>query len=83
MATLYVENVPEELYDALRTRAREHRKSISAEVLTLLSENVPTSEELARRKEFLRLSKKLRSRRPPSSGPFRSTEQMVRKDRKR
>jgi plasmid stability protein len=83
MPTLYVENVPEELYEALRMRAREHRKSISAEVLTLLGENVPTANELARRKEFLRLSHKLRARKPVSPGPFHSTEEVVRKDRKR
>ena len=43
MATLYVENVPDELYEALRGLARQHRKSIAAEVLTLLEENVPTA----------------------------------------
>ena len=36
MATLYVENVPDELYEALRKRARRNRKSIAAEVLELL-----------------------------------------------
>ena len=41
MATLYVENIPDELYQALRERARQHRKSIAAEILTLLEENSP------------------------------------------
>ena len=36
MATLYVENVPDDLYEALRQRARSHRKSIAAEVVSLL-----------------------------------------------
>jgi plasmid stability protein len=73
MATLYVENVPDELYDALRRRAREHRKSISSEVLSLLEENVPTAAELARRKAVLKRALQIRSRRPVSSGPFPSS----------
>jgi len=44
MATLYVENISDELYEALRARARRHRKSIAAEVVTLLEENIPTPE---------------------------------------
>ena len=36
MATLYVENVPDEIYKALRKRARANRKSIAAEVISLL-----------------------------------------------
>jgi hypothetical protein len=44
---LFIEN------EALRERARQNRKSIAAEVLTLLEENVPTAKELARRKQLL------------------------------
>jgi plasmid stability protein len=36
MPTLYVENVPNDLYEALRDRARRHRRSIAAEVVSLL-----------------------------------------------
>ncbi len=50
MPTLYVENVPDDVYEALRERARGNRNSISAEVLSLLKQNVPTENELARRK---------------------------------
>ena len=49
MATLYVENVPDELYQALRKRAKQNRKSIAGEVISLLEENVPTPDELKRR----------------------------------
>jgi hypothetical protein len=52
MPTLYVENVPEELYEPLRARAQARRKSISAEVIELIQQNVPTDAELARRKQF-------------------------------
>ena len=83
MPTLYVENVPENLYEALRRRAREHRKSISAEVLALLEENVPTATELARRMDLLRRARRIRARRPAASGPFPSAEQMQREDRNR
>jgi plasmid stability protein len=49
MATLYVENVPDEIYKALRKRARAKRKSIAAEVISnCLEENIPTAAELKR-----------------------------------
>jgi plasmid stability protein len=83
MATLYVENVPDDLYEALRDRARQHRKSLAAEVLSLLEENVPTAAELKRRRQFLRRVQRLRSQKPRSDGPFPSTEQMQREDRGR
>ncbi len=64
MPTLYVENVPTELYSALRERARQHRKSIASEVLSLLEENIVTPAELKSRKRFLRELQRLRSKRP-------------------
>ena len=45
MATLYVENVPDDLYEALRSRAKARRRSIAAEVLALLEENIPTAKD--------------------------------------
>jgi plasmid stability protein len=83
MATLYVENVPDDLYAALRDLARRHRKSIAAEVLSLLEDNVPTAVELKRRRQFLLRVRRLGSARPRSSGAFPSTEQMQREDRAR
>jgi plasmid stability protein len=83
MATLYVENVPDELYEALRQRAGKNRKSIAAEVVALLEENVPTAKELARRREVLQRAGRLRARRSPGRGPFPSAEQMQREDRGR
>lgn len=81
MATLYVENVPEDLYSALRDRARKHRKSMAAEVLSLLEENVPTAAELKRRQ--LAFQQVLRIRKKGKRGAFPSTEQMQREDRAR
>jgi antitoxin FitA len=83
MATLYVENVPDDLYKALRARARQHRKSIAAEVLTLLEQNIPTARELRARREAIRRLAKLRAQPSPSPGPFPSTEEMQREDRER
>lgn len=83
MPTLYVENLPEDLYEALRTRAREHGKSISAEVISLLRENVPTPDELARRRALLQCARRLSARRPGSTRRFPTAEEMQREDRLR
>lgn len=83
MATLYVENVPDDLYDALRKRARSQRRSIAAEVLELLEQNVPTEAVLRDRRKAFRVLAKLRSSPSPLPGPFPSTEEMLREDRER
>jgi plasmid stability protein len=83
MPTLYVENVPEAVYKALRERARKNRKSIAAEVIELLERNVPTAEELRRRREFVERLKKISSQPPLSPGPVPSAEEMIREDRER
>jgi len=81
-ATLYVENVPTDLYEALRTRASERRKSISAEVIALLEENVPTAKELASRRGLLKQARRIRAAAKRTS-PFPSSEAMQREDRRR
>lgn len=83
MATLYVENVPEDLYEAVRGRARERHRSIAAEVLSLLEESVPTEKELKARQGFLRKLEQIRSKKSSSSGSFSSAEEMQRQDRAR
>jgi plasmid stability protein len=83
MATLYVENVPANLYESLRARARKHRRSIAAEVLSLLEENIPTKDELKARQRFFKEMERLRASRTESPGPFAATEQMQREDRER
>jgi len=83
MATLYVENVPEELYDALRERAKLHRRSITAEVLALLEDNVPTEKELRRRADLLRKLDRLSASVKRAGGGFPTAEEMIREDRSR
>jgi plasmid stability protein len=83
MATLYVENVPDAIYKALREQARKKHKSIAAEVIELLEQNVITADEIRQRREFARKMRELSRREPVSPGPFPSTEEMLRKDRER
>ena len=83
MATLYVENVPDDLYKALRERARERHRSIAAEVLSLLGESVPTAQELRARRDLLRKLEQIRSKKLSSGKSFASTEEMQRQDRAR
>jgi plasmid stability protein len=83
MATLYVQNVPAELYEALRRQAERNRKSIAAEVVSLLELNVPTREELKIRRDFLRQAQRLRLRKSSTAGPFPSSEEMQREGRSR
>jgi plasmid stability protein len=83
MATLYVENVPDDLYEALRKRARTQRRSIAAEVLVLLEQNIPTKKTRKTRTAFLKKLEELRYTPSPSPGPFPSTEEMIREDRER
>lgn len=83
MATLYVENVPDEIYKALRKRARAKRSSIAAEVIAMLEQNIPTEEELKRRRKAFDGLARLRAMKPPGPGPFQSAEEMIREDRER
>jgi hypothetical protein len=83
MPTLYVENVPANLYAALRKRAKQNRTSIASEVISLLKRNVPTAADLKRRKEFLDYVLRLKETSSPALGPFPSAEEMIREDRER
>ena len=82
MATLYVENVPDELYRALRDRARDGHRSIAAEVVSLLEQNVPTEKELRARRKLMQKLGQLHSGKH-SKKRFPSSEEMLRADRAR
>ena len=83
MATLYVENVPDDVYKALRKRAKKNRGSIAAEVIGLLKQFVPTDADLRRRRKVFEDLAKLRARSPLDPGPYPPSEEMVREDRER
>ena len=82
MATLYVENVPDDLYESLRKRARSNRRSISAETIFLLERALPTPAELRRRGAFYRRIQRIATRRG-AVRPGPSTEELLREDRER
>jgi plasmid stability protein len=82
MATLYVENVPDDLYKALRKRAREDHRSIAAEVVALLEQNIPTEKELCVRREIMRRLDGIRLGKQ-SKKRFPSSEVMQRQARNR
>ena len=82
MATLYVENVPDDLYEALRERARRGRRSIAAEVLALLEQNIPTKKELKARRERFKKMQSLKFN-DVLGKSFPSSEDMIREDRER
>ena len=83
MATLYVENVPEELYEALRKRAREEQRSMAAEVIRLLEANLPTEKELERRREAFRRIDNLKFTKSENAQPLPPSLEMIREDRDR
>jgi plasmid stability protein len=83
MATLYLEDVPDDIYKALRKRARANRTSIAAEVISLLEHFVPTAAELKRRQKVWDDLAKFRATPPLTPGPFPSAEEMIREDRER
>jgi hypothetical protein len=78
MPTLYVENVPKELYELLRDRAR----SIAAETLSLLERTLPTAAELRRRAAFYRRVQRFQAQ-PAVTKSQSSTEELLRRDRRR
>jgi plasmid stability protein len=83
MATLVVDNVPDDRYEALQALAHRNRTSIAAEVMALLEQGVPTEAELQRRREFCERLAELRAKPPLTPGPFPSAEDMIREDRER
>jgi hypothetical protein len=83
MATLYVDNFADDLYDALRKKAKERRSSIAAVLTDLVRQHVPPESELAARRAYLKRLKKIHARPVPPGIKFPSTEEMLREDRDR
>jgi plasmid stability protein len=76
MATLYVRDVPDDLYDRLRKRADERGTSISAEAVALLRRSLRTDRAAIRK--FLDDSEKNPLRVPPGAP---SPADLIREDR--
>ncbi|MGN6592538.1 MAG: FitA-like ribbon-helix-helix domain-containing protein [Terriglobales bacterium] len=81
MPTLYVENVPSDLYAALRARAKAKRSSIAAETIEILRRNVPTAADLRRRQKAWEAFLRLQQRTPPQPGPGPSGVDLIREGR--
>ena len=47
MAILHVRNVPDDLYERLKKRAAAERRSVSAEVISMLERQLPAKRPLA------------------------------------
>lgn len=82
MATLYAENIPDDRYEALRKRAKTNRRSVAAEILAILEEQVPTEKELKAWKESVRRLERLTFT-STSDDPMPSSLEMIREDRER
>jgi len=80
MTILHVRNVPERLYEWLQRRAREQRRSLSAEVITLLEWAVEEAERSS--ESTLASIRQRRSFEPASRGAPDSTA-LLRQDRDR
>jgi plasmid stability protein len=82
MATLYAENIPDDRYEALRKRAKMNRRSVAAEILSLLVEHVPTEKEMKAWKESVKRLERLKFT-STSDAPMPSSLEMIREDRDR
>ena len=77
VATLYVRNVPANVYDALQKWAAESGRSLNALVLEVLEEEATRRDRNA---EFERRLAELNARNRPIAGPW---EALIREDRDR
>jgi plasmid stability protein len=83
MATLYVENFPDDRYRALKEQARRNGRSVAAEVIDALQSMVPTLAEVEQRRALAERAMRIREQPPLGPGSFASAEEMVREDRER
>ncbi len=81
MATLYVRDVPDELYERLREQARASRRSIGATAIELLRAELPERRNGLTISEWLERTREMRARQKPSQGP--TVVEDIRADRDR
>jgi plasmid stability protein len=72
MSTLYVRNVPEDLYEALKRRAAQRNSSISAETIRLLRQAMRVDHSGVRE-----LLEEIERHRPEPSGPPLSAAELL------
>ncbi|MEH2355694.1 FitA-like ribbon-helix-helix domain-containing protein [Nostoc sp.] len=88
MATLYVRNLPDDLYAKLQELAASEHRSINAQVITLLEQALktePQQTEEERRKNVPKLLEEIRLRREklPTDIEWPDSTAMIREDRDR
>jgi len=81
MATLYVRDVPPELYERLRREAAAARRSLSAETIELLRRSLAPRAETSF-EQLLRGADEIRSKHPLSADAPTAAE-LIREDRDR
>ncbi|MBS1870121.1 MAG: hypothetical protein JSS99_10680 [Actinobacteria bacterium] len=79
MATLYVRDVPDDLYERLREEARSSRRSIGATAIELLRAELPERRGLTI-SEWLERARAMRERHAPVAD---SAAELIREDRDR
>lgn len=88
MATLYVRNLPDDLYAKLQELAASEHRSINAQVITLLEQALKTETQQTdeeRRKNVPKLLEEIRLRREqlPTDIEWPDSTAMIREDRDR
>jgi plasmid stability protein len=82
MATLYVRDVPAELYEQLRREAASARRSLSAETIELLRRSLAPNLSGVSLEQFLENADRIRGHRSlPAGSP--SAAELIREDRER
>ena len=88
MATLYVRNLPDDLYERLQEIAKVENRSINAQVITLLQQALSShtqETEDQRRKNVPKLLEEIRRRREslPTDVEWLDSTELIREDRDR
>jgi antitoxin FitA len=81
MATLYVRDVPDDLYERLREQARSSRRSIGATAIELLRAELPKRRGSLTISEWLERAREIRER--TSRCAEVSAAELIREDRDR
>jgi plasmid stability protein len=82
MATLYVRNVPDDLYEQLRKDATASRRSLGAEAVERLRLALAPGLPPVPLDEFLKRANRIREEHPPRAGSPSAAE-LIREDRDR
>ena len=82
MPTLHVRDIPDALYDQLRQLAKAQNRSLSAEVIMLLTDALEREQRRGAQRDVLRDAARLRTRLAGNGDRPDSTE-LLREDRRR